>query len=263
MYVEIAQEIALGAGALIRKLMKESLNVHSKGLRYDFVTNVDLQSQAYIQDELKKHFPGHLFIGEEQGKTDDDVSREIYSNPDEYYWIADPLDGTINFIRTLSSFSVSLGLFHNGETVAGVTYCPIENDLFVAEKGSGAFRNGKRMHVSEVSEMKQAFYTTGIPVVNLEWREEQCRHLQKLIQDTMNVRIIGTAARQMAMVADGKFDAYFEKGIHPWDVAVGNLLLDEAGGKYTRFDGSEYRIGNPDMFCSNGLVHEGFLPYLA
>lgn len=259
-YINVAIDTARKAGSLLKQLSEEALIVEEKGSAFDFVTNADTASQKLVQDALHKFFPSHYFVGEEDGKTDKDVADFLYGlSPSEYCWICDPLDGTMNYIHHLNGYAVSIALYNNGRILAGVTYTPVEDELFCAELGCGAKCNGVPMHVSEVSELSQAFTTTGIPPTNMEWREISQHSIDRVTFRTVNTRIIGCATRAIACVAAGRFDAYWEVGPHPWDSAAGSLMVSEAGGNIQTFYGSEYRFGEPKFMATNGRIDKALI----
>lgn len=257
-YASIASDVAKKAGDFLFSFSYE-LDVHEKGSDFDFVTNADLQSQAMIRRMLKEKLPGHLFIGEEDGIPDSEIADEIYSDPESFFWIVDPLDGTQNFIKHLGGYAVSLSLFHAGDILVGCTYIPTENELFLAEKGSGAYLNGKRLSVSSTTSIHNSLINTGIPTVNMEFRTRMIDIISRLSMESLNMRIIGSAARSLGLTASGTFETYFELGPHPWDVGAGKLLVEEAGGKVTNFDGLPYRFGDDGIVATNGIIHEELL----
>ena len=257
-YASIASDVAKKAGDFLFSFSSE-LDVHEKGSDFDFVTNADLQSQAMIRRMLKEKLPEHLFIGEEDGIPDREIADEIYSDPESFFWIVDPLAGTQNFIKHLGGYAVSLSLFHAGDILVGCTYIPTENELFLAEKGSGAYLNGKRLSVSSTTSIHNSLINTGIPTVNMEFRTRMIDIISRLSMESLNMRIIGSAARSLGLTASGTFETYFELGPHPWDVGAGKLLVEEAGGKVTNFDGLPYRFGDDGIVATNGIIHEELL----
>ena len=240
---------------------QEDLKVQEKGSDLDFVTNADLQSQALIRRLLKEAFPSHLFIGEEDGIPDKEIARRLYQDHDSYFWIVDPLDGTQNYIKHLGGYAVSMSLFHDGQTLVGCSYIPSEKELFLAVKGEGAYLNGKRLHVSDTATIRLSLLNTGIPTVNQEFRKTMVDIISRIAMDSLNMRIIGSAARSLGLTAEGSFEIYFELGPHPWDVGAGKLLVEEAGGKVTNFEGTPYRYGDDGVVATNGLIHEELMSY--
>ncbi|MDP3017736.1 MAG: inositol monophosphatase family protein, partial [Deltaproteobacteria bacterium] len=174
-------------------------------------------------------------------------------------WIIDPLDGTINYYRGFPFFSVSIGLEEDGEVILGVVYIPVLDELFVAQKGEGAFLNGKRISVSQTDQLKRSFLATGFPYDVQERPEYYLRYFHQFIRQTFAIRRPGSAAIDLCYVAAGRFDGFWELKLHPWDVAAGILLITEAGGKATGFKGQPLSIYAEETLASNGLIHEQML----
>ena len=260
-YVATAMDIAREAGTLLLRYEQRQRVVEEKNSDYDFVTDADRASQALIERRLRQTFPGHRFVGEEDGKADRQVA-EMLMDPDSYCWVADPLDGTMNYIKRLHGYAVSLALVHGGKILCGATYMPCENEMFSAEAGSGAFLNGQRLCVSDSSCLHSAFTTTGVPPVNMDDRARMVDWIRRVSMQTLNLRIIGCATRAIAYVAAGRFDAYWELGPHPWDVAAGRLLISEAGGAQSTLTGTPYRFGDNGIVVDNGRIHEGLITLL-
>ena len=259
-YYNAAIEIAKEAGDILKKMSLENIVVTEKGSAFDFVTNADNASQSYIKERLQHYFPTHYFVGEEDGKTDKDVAAFLKNiSKDEYCWICDPLDGTMNYIRHYLGYAVSLACYHAGEIIVGVTYTPVENELFAAELGNGATCNGFPIHVSEVDKLTHAITTTGIPPTNMDWRNTCFPSLNRVAFNTLNLRIIGCATRCIAYVAAGRFESYWEVGPHPWDVAAGSLLVREAGGNICTLTGEAYSFGEPRFMATNGKIDQSLI----
>lgn len=259
-FVSVAIDIARATGDFLFSFSSE-LDVQEKGSAHDFVTNADLQSQAMISNLLNDIFPTHVFIGEEDGIPAQEIAKRLYSDNESYFWIVDPLDGTQNFIKNLGGYAVSLALFHKGEIIVGCTYVPSENELFYAERGSGAFLNEKRIRVSETKDIYSSLINTGIPTVNSQYRKAMADIIKRISVNSLNTRIIGSAARSLGLTAAGSFEAYFELGPHPWDVGSGAILVEEAGGKITNFEGGPYRFGDPGVVATNGIIHDELMSY--
>ncbi len=256
-YYNAAVEIAKEAGAILRNMSRDELVIEEKGSAYDFVTNADNASQNHIKQRLHHYFPSHHFVGEEDGKTDADVAKFLSSlSPDEYCWICDPLDGTMNYIRHFHGYAVSMGLYHGGEIIVGVTYTPVEDELFASELGSGVTCNNIPLHVSKIDSLTHSLTTTGIPPTNMEWRNICFNSFNRVAYETLNLRIIGCATRAIAYVAAGRFESYWEIGPHPWDVAAGTLFVREAGGHILNLYGEPYEFGEPRFMATNGLIDE-------
>lgn len=250
-YTRLAMYAVREAGMAIQAMVKADVNARPKGSNYDFVTDADCRAQDMIAKLIKRAYPHHRFLGEEDGMTDDEIARMIEGmGEDECLWIADPLDGTVNFIRDLSGYSVSLAMVKGGQVHVGAIYVPNDDELFCAERGQGAYLNGRAIHVSDCDTLGDALTTTGIPPVNMEYRREIAGRLSRVSMATMNLRIIGSAARAIACTAAGRFDGYWEIGPHPWDVAAGMLLVEEAGGVVTTLEGEPYRLGQPRILAT-------------
>jgi myo-inositol-1(or 4)-monophosphatase len=188
----------------------------------DFVTEVDRAAEAAIIEAVQKAYPDHTILGEESGK--------IETAQSEYRWIIDPLDGTTNFIHGFPQYCVSIGVEHRGALAHGVVYDPVRNELFTASKGRGAFLNDRRIRVSKCVKLQDALVGTGFPFRELRRADLYLRQLRKMMEDSSGVRRAGAAALDLAYVACGRLDAFWELGLSPWDMAAGALLIQEAGG---------------------------------
>jgi len=234
-----------GSDAIFRSRWKEKSTVQHKG-RVDLVTDTDLAIEAYLKDKLKDVVPGAAFMAEESA---DSVM------PAGCCWIIDPVDGTTNFAHRFSDTATSVALWENGEVVLGAVSAPIRGERYVAERGKGAWLNGKRLHVSAVDSCAESLAATGFPYSIREDMDIVLRDLRILLDTTIGVRRCGAAALDLCFVASGCFDAYFEGWIKPWDVAAGWLLVEEAGGRVTGREGQAYEFHAP-ILATNGLIHE-------
>ena len=226
-----------------------SHSFHSKGL-HDFVTDVDRKSEVLILDSLEKILPEAGFIAEENTRTD--------LAPD-YNWIVDPLDGTTNFIHRLFPYSVSIALSKKQEVILGVVYEIGADELYYAWNGGGTWCNGNRIGVSGTEELDRSLIATGFPFTNFDRLEPYMKVLKNLMKRTRGLRRFGSAAVDLAYLAAGKFDGFFEYNLNPWDVAAGIILVKEAGGSVTDFKGgSDYLFGR-EIVASNNRVHQEFL----
>ncbi|WP_142850921.1 inositol monophosphatase family protein [Telmatospirillum sp. J64-1] len=206
----------------------EQLQVSRKGTN-DFVTAADTRTEKVLRQELKKARPDYGFLLEEGGE-------EVGSNASNR-WIIDPIDGTTNFIHGIPHFAMSIALEREGEIIAGVVYNPITDDVFVAEKGNGAFLNDHRLRVSARRKIEEAVVTTGIPHLGRGDHQQFLRELSAVMGSTAGLRRFGSASLDLAYVAAGRCDAYWERGLQPWDIAAGILLVREAGGYVYEPDG--------------------------
>ena len=224
----------------------EQLQVSQKGPS-DFVSNADHKSERILREELSKARPTFGFLAEESGA-------HAGTDP-EHRWLIDPLDGTTNFLHGLPHFAISVGLEKAGEVVAGVIYDPIKDEMFVAEKGSGAFMNDRRLRVSARKALGDSLMATGIPFRGRGDPAVFTRQLEFAMRETAGVRRFGSAALDLAYVAAGRYDAYWEEGLSPWDVAAGILLVREAGGYVSDLKGGQTMLHGRSILATNGLLH--------
>ncbi|MDM7922289.1 MAG: inositol monophosphatase family protein [Pyrinomonadaceae bacterium] len=253
--LNFAIETARDAGRVLLEKFGRIETVTKKG-DINLVTEADLASEALIVERIKSHFPRHAILAEEAG--DAVVAIEGDSG---HKWIIDPLDGTTNYAHGYPCFCVTIALEHSGEIILGVTYDPTRDELFTAEKGRGAAMNGKPIRVSGTDELGNSLLVTGFPY-DIKHREEFARHLTEFLLNARGVRRDGSAAIDLAYVACGRFDGFWEEGLNPWDVAAGKLLIEEAGGTVSYYDGSELSIYRPPIVASNGLIHNEMLNVL-
>lgn len=241
-----AVEAALEAGRMLRAGIDSRPEVAYKG-EVDLVTEFDRRSQEMIHRRLSEAFPDHGFLAEE------DLSAAGRS---AFRWIIDPLDGTTNYAHTLPIFSISIALEREGETVLGVVHDPMRSELFRAERGGGAFLNDRPIRVSATADLGRGLLATGFPYDVRESELNNCDHWTNFIFRAQAVRRCGSAALDLAYVACGRFDGFWELKLKPWDVAAGDLLVREAGGRVTDFAGRPVRIRHPEVLASNGRLHE-------
>jgi myo-inositol-1(or 4)-monophosphatase len=244
--------IAREAGALILQYFHQGLKIEYKG-DADLVTAADRASEALIRERIKKQFPSHDVLGEEQGLTD---------LGGDYRWYVDPLDGTTNFAHGYPVFGVSMAIERRsggeGKRVAGVVYDPTRDELFAAELGKGAQLNGKPIHVSKSAQLKECLVATGFPS-HKRHKNPNIFFYHQITLRTHGVRRAGSAALDLCNVACGRFDGFWEFNLNPWDTAAGVLIVEEAGGKASRFDGSPFLLDSKETLASNGLVHDALL----
>jgi myo-inositol-1(or 4)-monophosphatase len=260
-WIPLAAEIARKAGAQLREFYSHGVATEYKG-DVDIVTIADRTVEAYLRDALLTAFPSHGVYGEEGTRDRLDS---------EYRWYIDPLDGTTNFAHGFPHFCVSMGLEHrpaglaeekDGPIVAAVIYDPLRDELFVAERGKGALLNGRSIHVSSVPELGEALVATGFP--SRKRNENPNIHFyQAFTMRSHGVRRAGSAALDLAYVACGRIDAFWEFNLNPWDTAAGFLLVEEAGGMITGFDGSYRRLESREILASNQLMHHELLGIFA
>ena len=251
-FVEQAAAIATEAGALLRDFYAKGVETEYKS-EVDLVTVADRTSEKLILDRLSQHFPTHGIYGEEG--TRHHIERE-------YRWYVDPLDGTTNFAHGFPAFCVSLGLEHrpagtapeaDGTLVAGVIYDPLRDELFVAEQGTGAYLNGKRLHASNNAVLSNSLLATGFPS-RARHKNPNIHLYHEITLRSHGVRRAGSAALDLAYTAAGRIDAYWEFNLNPWDTSAGVLLVLEAGGSVTGFDGAPFKLDSREVLATNGLL---------
>lgn len=255
--LNFAIQTARDAGSLLAERFGRVLRVTNKS-ELDLVTDSDLASERLIIDRIKTYHPRHAILAEESGASVP-VNSEAQS---EWRWIIDPLDGTTNYAHGYPCFCVSIGLEHEGRMEVGVIYDPMRDELFTAERGQGAALNGRRMSVSATDNLSGALLCTGFPY-DVRERSEFARHFANFIMNAQAVRRDGAAALDLAYVACGRFDGFWEEGLKPWDVAAGSLMVEEAGGRVSNYAGGPLSIHTPPILASNGLVHEQMMRVLS
>lgn len=224
----------------------ENLQVSVKGPG-DFVSSADLRAEETIREELTRARPGYGFLLEEGG--------EVKGSDASHRWIVDPLDGTTNFLHGIPLFAINIALERNGEIVAGLTYNPISDELFLAEKGKGAFLNDRRLRVAARSDLTQAVVCTGIPHIGQQNHERFAKELATIMPQVAGVRRTGSCALDMAFVAAGRFDAYWEWGLNAWDLAAGLILVREAGGFVTDMNNGPDILEKGSVLAANEKLH--------
>jgi myo-inositol-1(or 4)-monophosphatase len=244
-FVEAAAEIAREAGSLLRYYFERRVAFEMKG-EYDLVTEADRASEKLIVERLGQRFPEHAVVAEEGG------GQETRS---DYRWYVDPLDGTTNFAHSYPVWNVTLGLEKAGELIAGAIFNPNRDELFTAERGGGAFLNGRRIRVSKASRVADSLLCTGFPNHNRAINPN-IHYFHELAMAAHGVRRSGSAAVDLGDVACGRLDGFWEIGLSPWDMAAGILLVEEAGGVCTTMDGGKHHLKSPHMMTDNGLIHE-------
>jgi myo-inositol-1(or 4)-monophosphatase len=248
-YLEIAISAAKEAAGIQMLHFGRTHSVEYKG-EFNPVTEVDHLCDEAIQRTLLKVFPDHEMMTEESAFKKKDSA---------YRWIIDPIDGTTNYLRGFPCFAVSIALEVDGELQLGVVYIPPLEELFYAEKGKGAFLNGKRISVSRESVLNRSFLSTGFPYDVHEHSDFYLQYFHQFIKQSFAIRRPGSAAVDIAYVAAGRFDGFWEFKLHPWDMAAGVLLVTEAGGIVTNFKGGPFSIYAEETLASNGLIHEQML----
>jgi myo-inositol-1(or 4)-monophosphatase len=251
--LNIAVRAARRAGDLIVRNVDRvpSLGVRAKS-RNDFVTEVDQLAERDIIETIRRSHPDHGFLGEESGR----------SGGDEFVWIIDPLDGTTNFLHGFPTFAVSLACEYRGRLEHGVIYDPMRQELFTASRGDGAQVDGRRIRVSRQTELEGALVGTGFPYrENARWIDEYLAMLKAVMQQAAGIRRPGAASLDLAYVAAGRIDGFWEIGLSAWDTAAGTLLITEAGGRIGTLTGGEYRQGG-NVIAGTPRVYEALLACL-
>lgn len=248
-FLDHAIGLARQAGAFALGAQRGALTIESKTNEFDLVTHVDQHNEEFIKNAVADRFPTHGFLGEEGGGTTDAT---------EVRWIVDPIDGTLNYAHGLPIWCISIGIEVAGVIEAGVIYDPSREELFSVIRGEGAHRNGERMAVSAMTDPARSMYVTGFPYdISLDPYGDIPR-FERFLRRGLIVRRLGSAALDLAYVACGRFDAFFEGGLSAWDTAAGALMVREAGGTTTHFDGSAYSVYTKSIIASNTVQH-GFL----
>ena len=246
-------EIAKRAGKFLKDNEGKISEIKEKGSFTNLVTNVDKGSEALIKEFVMENFPTHGILAEESGAS---------TPASEYKWIIDPLDGTTNYTHCYPVYCVSIGVEHKGEIVAGVVYDPNFDELFSAEKGSGAFMNGKKLNVTSTGTLDHSLLATGFPY-DIKRNPFNCvQHFNEFLMTAQAIRRLGSAALDICYVASGRMDGFWEVNLHPWDTAAAVLITTEAGGKVTDFTGRIYSIYQKNILLSNGLIHEQMIEVL-
>jgi myo-inositol-1(or 4)-monophosphatase len=243
-FLEVAIDTAREAGGILLSEFTRPVSISYKG-EVDLVTQADRLSEQAIVTRLRKHFPNHAIIAEEGGGAESDST---------FRWHVDPLDGTTNFAHGYPCFAVSIGLEEAGELIAGVIFQPVSGELFTAEKGGGAYLNRKKIHVSAIETLATSLLATGFPSVKRA-QNPNIHYYWDFTLRSHGVRRDGSAALDLAAVACGRFEGFWEFGLHSWDTAAGVLLVREAGGVVTGFEGKPYLLGDRELLASNGHVH--------
>ena len=247
MLMETLLDAVQAGGAQMQHYFNGRFTVSSKTNINDLVTEADHASEKAIIETIQKNHPDHFILSEETGEI---------KTTSEYKWIIDPIDGTINFAKGIPICCVSIGLEKAGEIIMGSVYNPFMNELFVAEKKMGATLNNKKIQVSNKANVGNSCLVTGFPYTYLESKNGPLEIFSALIRKAIPVRRLGSAAIDLCWVAAGRFDGYFEHHLQTWDSAAGFLMVTEAGGKVTDFNGKDYSVYQKQILATNGLIHE-------
>lgn len=247
---DVLLEAAKEAGRIIHNYFEGTFKIENKDTINNIVTEVDKLSEKKIIEIISSHFPSHSIISEEMGTF-------IQDSP--YQWIIDPIDGTVNFAHGIPLCCVSIGLKHKEDMLYGVVFNPMMNELFFAEKGQGATLNGMPISVSKKTDFRTACLVTGFPYKWPDKGEHPIRVFERFILSGLPVRRLGSAAIDLCWVACGRFDGFWEYNLNSWDIAAGYLIVQEAGGKITNFEGAPYNVFDRETLATNGLIHDDML----
>jgi myo-inositol-1(or 4)-monophosphatase len=246
-FLDIATVAAEKAGAVLQKYFGKLETINEKERPGDLVTIADKASEAVVLEVLRRHFPNHAILAEESGK--------LGKADSEYLWVIDPLDGTTNYAHKYPCYAVSIGLLIGGIPQVGVIYDPYHNELFCGAQGMGATLNRVPIGVSQTSELSKSLLVTGFAYDRRETPDNNYAEFCHLTHLTQGVRRSGSAALDLAYVACGRVEGYWERGIAPWDIAAGVVILQEAGGQVTAYDGSPLKIDSGRILATNGQIH--------
>ncbi len=255
-YIDFMKEIALEAGKIHLKGFRSDNTVIWYKSRTDLLTNVDKESEAFLFETIKKKFPDHSIIAEEGSRKD---------VPGDIIWYIDPLDGTNNFAHGLPFFCVSIGVYSRrlDAVISGIVYNAFVDEMFTAEHGKGAFLNEKKIMVSEISDIGISILATGFPYDKSDINKINLHEFGAFLPKIQGVRRFGSAAIDLSYVACGRLDGYWEGQLKPWDIAAGMLIVKEAGGSVSRYDGSGTNPEHPYIVASNEKIHKQMLDILA
>jgi len=251
-----AVEAVLAAGEIQMAHFGRAMRVEKKG-SINLVTEVDLEVERSFRAMIAERFPDHVVLGEEYQEGD------RATIPPGYCWVFDPIDGTTNFAHGLPIFCSALGLEHDGARLLGAVYDPTRHELFTAERGGGAFLNGQKLQVSAAAALIDAMLCTGFPYDVHRSRDEIVGLFDAFVGRARAVRRLGSAALDLCYVAAGRFDGFWEQRLHPWDTSAATLIVEEAGGRVSRFDGSPFQSRHDNLVATNARIHDDVLQVIA
>lgn len=251
-FKKVAIEAALKSGALIKSSVGKAGKISYKG-KDNIVTETDKKAEGIIIKKIISSFPGHAILSEES------IPRKGSS---VYKWVIDPLDGTTNFAHGFPFFCVSIALEEMGRVILGVVYDPLRDELFCAEEGKGAYLNDRPIHVSRTKSLSSSFLSTGFAYGD-KTKDKNIKNFKNFLICTLAIRRAGSAALDLCYTACGRFDGFWEMDLNPWDSAAAALIVREAKGLVTRFDGSEYSHYKKDILATNGLIHKSMIKILS
>lgn len=246
--------LAKQAGAILRAHYGTNLQIQHKSTLIDLVTEVDTASEKFILEQLQSHYPDHQIITEESGQHGTNLAQS---------WYIDPLDGTVNYAHGIPIFCVSMAYAEHGQVKIGVVYDPMREECFSAERGKGAWLNGKPLHVAQAQELAQSLLVTGFPYNVATVQDNNLDHYARFAVRSQGVRRLGSAAIDLCYIAAGRIDGYWELKLNAWDVAAGGLIAEEAGARVTdRYGDADYLAGTPSIIAANPTLHAQILSVL-
>jgi myo-inositol-1(or 4)-monophosphatase len=251
--LNFAIRVSQDAGKLLRDRLGTTIDIEHKG-SINLVTDVDLASERLIREAIATYYPRHEILAEEGGLSE---------SSSEYRWIVDPLDGTTNYAHRYPIFCVSIALEHAGETILGVVYDPMREELFAAERGAGATLNNRPIRVSKIDDLIKSLLSTGFPYNIKTSKLTNLDHWENFAMNAQALRRDGAAALDLCCIACGRFDGFWELNLGPWDTAAGALIVAEAGGRVTDFSGGRFSNYKPEVIASNGLIHDRMIEVVA
>ncbi len=254
-YTDFAEWLSREAGAVLLKGFRSSETEISYKSSTNIVTSIDKESEALLYSRLKAQYPGHSIIAEEGSRSE---------NNSDYIWYIDPLDGTNNFAHGIPMFCVSLGLYSRIEkkVIAGVVYDAFHDEMFAASDGGGAYLNGRKIRVSATRDIAYAMIATGFPYDKLTSPDNNLREFNNFLPRIQGIRRLGSAALDLCYVACGRLDGFWEPKLYPWDTAAGSVIVREAGGNVSKYDGSPFDPEYPEIMASNGALHPQMIEIL-
>ncbi len=246
----VLHEAIMAGGQQVSQYFNQTFEIKYKEGRNNLVTAADEASEKAILEVIQKTYPNHYILTEETGALPQNS---------EYKWIIDPIDGTINFAHGIPINCVSIGVEYKGEIILGMVYNPHMNELFFAEKGTGATLNGRAIKVSSETDVMKSCLVTGFPYVYIQQNNGPIEVFERFVKEGVPVRRFGAAAIDLCWVAAGRLDGFYEHKLQPWDSAAGFLTVEEAGGQVTDFEGLQYSPYQPQIAATNGLMHQQLL----
>jgi myo-inositol-1(or 4)-monophosphatase len=253
--LEFTEDIAIGAGKILLKGFRSDKTITSFKSRTNLVTDIDKKSEKYLFENIRKKFPDNTIIAEEGSRS--------YADGD-LIWYVDPLDATNNYAHGIPFFCISIGIYSKeaGKIIIGLVYDPYHNEIFSAKTDGGAHLNKKRIHTSETDDLGFSIVATGFPYEKDDMSSNNTNQFIRFIPITQGIRRIGSAALDLSYLACGRIDGYWEPMLHPWDMAAGSLIVEEAGGTVTKYNGDPFDPEYPEILASNGRIHDQMIEIL-